>query len=130
MIRGIGCDVVEVSRVADVLSKHGERFVERLLTENERPLYRKRKALSVSAGLGFCCFPLGSKGSGSKALEPVLPRCTFSPWKSCITLRGRLLCSLRIPLKERLRQECLLFTFQLPMKKSVVAAFAVAEQRS
>ena len=48
MIRGIGCDVVEVSRVADVLGKHGERFVERLLTENERPLYRKRKALSDS----------------------------------------------------------------------------------
>ena len=65
MIRGIGCDVVEVSRVADVLSKHGERFVERLLTENERPLYRKRKALSDSHALAF----VASRWAGKEAVS-------------------------------------------------------------
>ena len=45
MISGIGCDVVELKRVADVYEKHGERFVLRILTTEELPLFNKRKAL-------------------------------------------------------------------------------------
>ena len=53
MIRGIGCDVVEVKRVRDVLETHGERFIRKLLTENEWPLYQKRLSLSKDHALAF-----------------------------------------------------------------------------
>ena len=53
MIRGIGCDVVEVKRVRDVLETHGERFIRKLLTENEWPLYQKRLSLSKDNALAF-----------------------------------------------------------------------------
>ena len=36
MIVGLGTDVVEIDRVADVLARHGDRFLERTFTEAER----------------------------------------------------------------------------------------------
>lgn len=36
MIIGHGIDVVEIPRMAEVLKRHGERFVERIFTEAER----------------------------------------------------------------------------------------------
>jgi holo-[acyl-carrier protein] synthase len=36
MILGIGVDLVEIDRIKKILEKTGERFCERILTENER----------------------------------------------------------------------------------------------
>ena len=36
VLLGLGCDVIEVSRVARVLERQGERFLERVFTEEER----------------------------------------------------------------------------------------------
>ncbi len=33
---GIGADIIEVSRIRSVLLRHGEKFIERILTEEER----------------------------------------------------------------------------------------------
>ncbi|MCH9703767.1 MAG: holo-ACP synthase, partial [Chlamydiae bacterium] len=35
-MRGIGTDIIEIERIKKAHSKHGERFIERILTENER----------------------------------------------------------------------------------------------
>ena len=35
MIRGLGIDLVAVSRIEEVFSRHGERFLKRLFTESE-----------------------------------------------------------------------------------------------
>jgi holo-[acyl-carrier protein] synthase len=43
MIFGIGTDVVQLARVADVYAKHGERFVRRLLLPQEEIAFRKYK---------------------------------------------------------------------------------------
>ncbi len=42
MIIGHGIDVVEIPRLAQMLSKHGDRFVERVFTEAERAYCRGR----------------------------------------------------------------------------------------
>ena len=68
MIRGIGCDVVEVKRVRDVLETHGERFIRKLLTENEWPLYQKRLSLSKDHALAFVASRWAVKEAVSKAL--------------------------------------------------------------
>ena len=43
MILGIGSDLVEISRIEQVIARHGERFIARVFTETER-LRAERKA--------------------------------------------------------------------------------------
>jgi holo-[acyl-carrier protein] synthase len=33
---GLGCDLIEVTRIKDVLERHGERFIKRVFTEEEQ----------------------------------------------------------------------------------------------
>jgi len=33
---GLGCDLIEVQRIRDVLDRHGDRFLDRVFTEEER----------------------------------------------------------------------------------------------
>ncbi len=44
MIVGIGTDVVSIARIAGVLERHGERFVNRILTPEERGRYERTRA--------------------------------------------------------------------------------------
>jgi holo-[acyl-carrier protein] synthase len=67
MILGIGSDLCDIRRIADALTRHGERFVARLFTEEERSrcdgkaaraaCYAKRfaakEACAKALGLGF-----------------------------------------------------------------------------
>jgi len=41
---GIGTDVVSIERIAGVLERHGERFVNRVLTPDERVRFNRTKA--------------------------------------------------------------------------------------
>ncbi len=43
MIYGVGTDIVELSRVQAVYERFGERFVQRLLMEDEIELFRRSK---------------------------------------------------------------------------------------
>ena len=43
MILGIGTDVVSIQRIQGVLDRHGERFVNRVLTQPERARFQKTK---------------------------------------------------------------------------------------
>ncbi len=43
MIYGIGTDIVELTRVQETYNRFGERFVDRLLMDEERVLFEKNK---------------------------------------------------------------------------------------
>ena len=130
MIRGIGCDGVEVKRVADVSAKHGERFAERLLTPNEMPLYLKRKALGESHALAFIASRWAVKEAVSKALGTGISEdVTFQSMEVMHNDKGAPLMLFKNSLKERLMSEGLFVHVSITDEKSVVAAFAVAEQR-
>jgi holo-[acyl-carrier protein] synthase len=43
MIVGIGTDVVSIDRIRGVLERHGKRFVDRILTPEERARFEKTK---------------------------------------------------------------------------------------
>jgi holo-[acyl-carrier protein] synthase len=36
ILLGLGCDLIEVQRIRDVLERHGDRFLDRVFTEEER----------------------------------------------------------------------------------------------
>ena len=42
MILGIGSDLIDITRVAKVIERHGERFLERVFTEAERARANRR----------------------------------------------------------------------------------------
>jgi holo-[acyl-carrier protein] synthase len=44
VIVGIGTDVVSIERIAGVLARHGERFVNRVLSPDERARYERTNA--------------------------------------------------------------------------------------
>jgi len=43
MILGIGSDITDVRRIAKVLERHGERFIERIFTATEREREERRR---------------------------------------------------------------------------------------
>lgn len=67
MIIGIGTDITDISRFDDNIEKHGERFVGKILSELEKPLYEStnlkaqfvasrfaaKEALVKALGTGF-----------------------------------------------------------------------------
>jgi holo-[acyl-carrier protein] synthase len=51
MIVGIGTDVVSIERIAGVLERHGQRFVNRVLTPQERVRYERTLAKAKAGHL-------------------------------------------------------------------------------
>ena len=49
MVIAIGTDIVEIARIADVLERQGERFIDRILTVSEKTLYNQSKSVSFVA---------------------------------------------------------------------------------
>jgi holo-[acyl-carrier protein] synthase len=48
LILGIGTDLVDIRRIAKVLDRHGERFIERIFTEVERRRAERRPVTRVA----------------------------------------------------------------------------------
>jgi holo-[acyl-carrier-protein] synthase len=68
MIYGIGTDVCDVSRIAGVLSRQGERFAVRVLAEGELATWRARRARSEARGNAFLATRFSAKEAFSKAI--------------------------------------------------------------
>jgi holo-[acyl-carrier protein] synthase len=51
MIVGIGTDVASIERIARVLERHGERFLKRVLTPDERSRYERINARAKASHL-------------------------------------------------------------------------------
>ena len=65
MIKGIGTDLVEQSRVAALLSKYGQKFLNKILSKNE--IFYIKKCNSEKK-LNFICSSFAAKEALVKAL--------------------------------------------------------------
>jgi holo-[acyl-carrier protein] synthase len=65
VIVGIGTDVVSIERIAGVLERFGERFVNRVLTPEERPRFHRT---STKAKAGHLAKRWAAKEAFSKAI--------------------------------------------------------------
>jgi holo-[acyl-carrier protein] synthase len=70
VIAGIGTDVVDIDRIAQVLERHGKRFVERILTVEERVRYERTKAKASHLAKRFAAKEAFSKAIGSGIRSP------------------------------------------------------------
>lgn len=67
-IYGIGTDVIQVSRVAAVMTRTNGRFAEKVLGPDELRIYQARKARSEVRGLAFLATRFSAKEAFSKAI--------------------------------------------------------------
>jgi len=65
MILGLGSDIVDIRRIADVLERHGERFLARIFTQEER---RKADRRAEKIRIATYAKRFAAKEAASKAL--------------------------------------------------------------
>ena len=70
MIVGVGTDVCSVGRVAEVLARHGERFVRRILTPEERARYERTRDKAGHLAKRFAAKEAFSKAIGTGIHPP------------------------------------------------------------
>ncbi|WP_153099837.1 holo-ACP synthase [Paraburkholderia hayleyella] len=67
-VYGIGTDIVQVSRVAAVMTRTRGRFAEKVLGPDELRIYHARHARSAARGLAFLATRFSVKEAFSKAI--------------------------------------------------------------
>ena len=70
MIVGIGTDVVSIDRIARVLERHGERFVNRVLTPDERARFDRTRAKASHLAKRWAAKEAFSKAIGTGIHAP------------------------------------------------------------
>jgi holo-[acyl-carrier protein] synthase len=68
LIFGIGQDVIEIERIALALSRHGDRFVRRILGPRELAIFEARRRRSPKRGTAFLATRFAAKEAVSKAV--------------------------------------------------------------
>ena len=68
MIYGIGTDICDIRRIRASLDKHGERFAQKVLSDNEMQTYRVRSARWTERGVRYVATRFSAKEAFSKAI--------------------------------------------------------------
>ena len=68
MIYGIGTDIIRIARVEAALTRHGERFAQKILGPEEMEKYRQRSAKVPARGIRFVATRFAAKEAFSKAI--------------------------------------------------------------
>jgi holo-[acyl-carrier-protein] synthase len=68
MIYGIGTDICDVRRIRASLGRHGDRFAEKILSEAELAIWRKRSERNPERGVRYLATRFSAKEAFSKAI--------------------------------------------------------------
>jgi len=68
MIYGIGTDICDIRRIRASLEKHGERFAQKVLSDNEMNTYRSRSERWPERGVRYVATRFSAKEAFSKAI--------------------------------------------------------------
>ncbi|MGE0099830.1 MAG: holo-ACP synthase [Hydrogenophaga sp.] len=68
MIYGIGTDICDIRRLEATFGRQGERFVQKVLSEAEIAVWRRRSARNAQRGLRFLATRFSAKEAFSKAI--------------------------------------------------------------
>ncbi|MGC4062202.1 MAG: holo-ACP synthase [Aquabacterium sp.] len=84
MIAGIGTDLCDCRRIEAALQRHGPRFAERILGDEELHTFRQRHARQPLRGIRYLATRFAAKEAFSKAIGLGM----HSPmnWRACQTL--------------------------------------------
>jgi len=68
MIYGIGTDICDIRRIRASLDKHGDRFAQKVLSDNELNTYRARRERWPERGVRYVATRFSAKEAFSKAI--------------------------------------------------------------
>lgn len=68
MIYGIGTDICDIRRLEATFGRQGERFVQKVLSEGEIAVWRRRTERNAQRGLRFLATRFSAKEAFSKAI--------------------------------------------------------------
>ena len=68
MIYGIGTDILQINRIEGALQRHGVRFAERILGDEELVIFHKRRAQLEARGIRFLATRFAAKEAFAKAI--------------------------------------------------------------
>ncbi|MBC7681954.1 MAG: holo-ACP synthase [Ferruginibacter sp.] len=68
MIYGIGTDICDVRRIRASLGRHGDRFAEKVLSDAELVVWRRRSERNAERGVRFLATRFSAKEAFSKAI--------------------------------------------------------------
>jgi holo-[acyl-carrier protein] synthase len=68
IIYGIGTDICDIRRIRASLDKHGERFAQKVLSDNEMQTYRARRERWPERGVRYVATRFSAKEAFSKAI--------------------------------------------------------------
>lgn len=81
MIYGIGTDICDIRRIEATLARQGERFVQKVLSEAEIAVWRRRSERNAQRGVRFLATRFSAKEAFSKAIG--LGMRMPMTWRSC-----------------------------------------------
>ena len=124
MILGVGTDVVEIARVAAALDRWGERFVERILTPEERLRYAHTRQKASHLAKRFAAKEAFGKALGTGVAAPA----TLHAVRVGHDALGKPLFEFAPALAEHMRERGLHAHLSLSDETDYVVAFAVIEK--
>jgi holo-[acyl-carrier protein] synthase len=68
MIAGIGTDLCDVRRIEAAIARHGDRFADKILGEQERAVFADRMQATPARGLRYLASRFAAKEAFSKAI--------------------------------------------------------------
>ena len=68
MVYGIGTDICDIRRIRASLARHGERFVQRILSDGELATWTERSARWPDRGASYLATRFSAKEAFSKAI--------------------------------------------------------------
>ena len=129
MIFGIGTDICDITRIANALERHGERFAERVLGPHEIEVFRTRRAKVEARGVAYLATRFSAKEAFSKAIGLGLR----SPmtWQNCEVVKaasGKPEIRLHGALQDWFASRRLRAQVSVSDESSYACAFVVVEQ--
>jgi holo-[acyl-carrier protein] synthase len=86
LIYGIGTDLCDIDRISAALSRHGERFAERVLGPHEIEVFRERRARIEARGVAYLATRFSAKEAFSKAIG--LGMRMPMTWRACEVVKA------------------------------------------
>ena len=130
MIHGIGTDICDIRRIRASFERHGERFAQKILSEAELAVWRRRSARWPERGVRYLATRFSAKEAFSKAigLGMRLPM----QWRLCeIANRpsGEPMIVLHGGLKDWFEAQGLMAHISVTDESEYAASFCVVEKR-
>ncbi|MFO1218947.1 MAG: holo-ACP synthase [Burkholderiaceae bacterium] len=129
MIYGVGTDICDARRIADVLSRRGERFVARVLGPEEQRVFAARRERSERRGVSYLATRFSAKEAFAKAIG--LGMRMPMTWRDCEILNtpnGKPEIRLHNELAQWMRERRLRAHVSVSDEADYAASFVVVEQ--